>query len=291
MGKFELKEKYMNQVLNTFPQVRNLSPKFKIAGVVIGGLLFLLFLNPFVIVGAGERGVVMNFGAVEKNVLDEGLHFRMPIVQKVVKVDVKVHKAQTKADAASKDLQDTHSVIALNYHIAPDKANWIYQNIGLGFKDRIIDPAVQEVVKAVTARFTAVELITQREKVAHEIKEMLRQRLITSNIVVDDFAIMDFKFSTQFTQAIEAKQTAEQLALKAQRDLERVKIEADQKVAQAKAEAESLRLQKENVTPQLIKLRQIEASIKAIEKWDGHMPKITSGAIPFIDMRNLEKEN
>jgi len=88
----------------------------------------------------------------------------------------------------------------------------------------------------------------------------------------------------------EAKQTAEQLALKAQRDLERIKIEAEQKVASEKAEAESLRLQKENVTPQLIKLRQIEASIKAIEKWDGHMPKITTGAVPFIDTRSLDKD-
>jgi regulator of protease activity HflC (stomatin/prohibitin superfamily) len=109
-------------------------------------------------------------------------------------------------------------------------------------------------------------------------------------ILVDDFSIVNFKFSQVFEQAIEAKQTAEQLALKAQRDLERIKIEADQKVASARAEAEALRLQKENVTPQLIKLRQIEASIKAIEKWDGHLPKINSGAVPFIDVKSLEKD-
>jgi len=146
------------------------------------------------------------------------------------------------------------------------------------------------VVKAITARYNAVELITQREKVRDEIKGLLKSRLLNYNIVVDDFSIVNFKFSKQFEQAIEAKQTAEQFALKAQRDLERIKIEADQKMASAKAEAESLRLQKENVTPQLLKLRQIEASIKAIEKWDGHLPKISSGAIPFIDMKSLEKE-
>lgn len=145
-------------------------------------------------------------------------------------------------------------------------------------------------VKAITARYNAVELITQREKVRDEIKGLLKSRLLNYNIVVDDFSIVNFKFSKQFEQAIEAKQTAEQFALKAQRDLERIKIEADQKMASAKAEAESLRLQKENVTPQLLKLRQIEASIKAIEKWDGHLPKISSGAIPFIDMKSLEKE-
>jgi regulator of protease activity HflC (stomatin/prohibitin superfamily) len=188
----------------------------------------------------------------------------------------------------SKDLQDTKSTIAVNYHASPGKVNKIYQNIGTEYKDRIIDPAVQEVVKAITARYTAVELITQREKIRSEIKELLKQRLVAYDIIVDDFSIVNFRFSQQFEQAIESKQTAEQLALKAQRDLERIKIEAEQKVATAKAEAESLRLQKENVTSQLIKLRQIEASIKAIEKWDGHLPKLNTGAIPFIDVKSLD---
>ncbi len=253
-------------------------------------MIILMIMNPFVMVGAGERGVVLNFGAVQPNVLNEGLHFRIPIMQKIIKIDVKVHKSQTDAESVSKDLQDTRSTIAVNYHIFPEKANWIFQNIGIQYKERIIDPAVQEVVKAITAKYTAVELITQREKVRSEIKDLLKQRLLTYNIVVDDFSIVNFSFSQQFTQAIESKQTAEQLALKAQRDLERIKIEAEQKVTQAKAEAEALRLQKENVTPQLIKLRQIEASLKAIEKWDGHMPKVTSGAVPFIDVKSFEKE-
>ncbi|MCE5195444.1 MAG: prohibitin family protein [Nitrospiraceae bacterium] len=262
----------------------------KIIFFLVIGLIVFLIINPFVIVGAGERGVVLNFGAVQPNVMNEGLHIRIPIMQKVIKIDVKVHKSQTEAESVSKDLQDTHSIIAVNYHILPEKANWIYQNIGIGYKERIIDPAVQEVVKAITAKYTAVELITQREKVRYEIKDLLKQRLVGYNIIVDDFSIVNFKFSQQFAQAIESKQTAEQLALKAQRDLERIKIEAEQKIASAKAEAEALRLQKENVTPQLIKLRQIEANIKAIEKWDGKLPKITGGAIPFIDMKSFDKE-
>ncbi|MHB8882894.1 MAG: prohibitin family protein [Thermodesulfovibrionales bacterium] len=258
--------------------------------ILIAGLFLVFIMNPFVIVGAGERGVVLNFGAVQPLVLNEGIHFRVPIMQKVIKVDVKVHKSETGAEAASKDLQDIRSTIAVNYHILADKANWVYQNLGVSFKERIIDPAVQEVVKAITAKYNAVELITQREKVRDEIKALLKTRLLQYNIIVDDFSIVNFKFSQQFEQAIESKQTAEQFALKAQRDLERIKIEAEQKVASARAEAESLRLQKENVTPQLIKLRQIEASIKAIEKWDGHLPKINSGAVPFIDMKSFEKE-
>lgn len=260
----------------------------KLALLIIAGIIVLWMMNPFVIVGAGERGVVLDFGAVQPHVLSEGIHFRIPIMQRIVKMDVTIHKSQTDAESVSKDLQDTKSTIAVNYHIVPEQANWIYQNIKQEYKERIIDPAVQEVVKAITAKYTAVELITQREKVRGEIKDLLKSRLSTYNILVDDFSIVNFKFSQIFEQAIEAKQTAEQLALKAQRDLDRIKIEADQKVASARAEAESLRLQKENVTPQLIRLRQIEASIRAIDKWDGHLPKINSGAVPFIDVKSLD---
>ena len=284
----------MEKDLNIVEMVREKGSKglrvIKFAFMLFIAFVIILMLNPFVIIGAGERGVVLNFGAVQPVVFGEGIHFRIPVIQKIVKVDVKVHKEQVDAEAASKDLQDIRSTIAVNYHILPEKANWVFQNIGTAFKERIIDPTVQEVVKAITAKYTAVELITQREKVRSEIKALLKERLTVYNIIVDDFSIVNFKFSQQFTQAIEAKQTAEQLAMKAQRDLERIKIEAEQKVAQARAEAEALRLQKENVTPQLIRLRQIEASIKAIDKWDGHLPKINSGAIPFIDVKSLEKE-
>ncbi|MBI4767019.1 MAG: prohibitin family protein [Deltaproteobacteria bacterium] len=262
--------------------------RFKAVLWIIIALFIFFFINPFVMIGAGERGVVLNFGAVQRRVLNEGIHFRIPIMQRIIRVDVRVQKSQTDAAAASKDLQQTHSTIALNYHILPEKANWVYQQIGGAYKERIIDPAVQEVVKAVTAKYTAITLITQRETVRHEIREMLKQRLVAYNIIVDDFSIINFEFSKQFTQAIEAKQTAEQLAMKAQRDLERIKIEAEQKITQARAEAEALRLQKENVTPQLVRLRQIEASLRAIEKWDGHMPKVTSGTVPFIDVKNFE---
>jgi len=262
-------------------------------GKIVGGIMVLLIVallfNPFVIIGAGERGVVLNFGAVQETVLDEGLHLRVPIMQKIVRMDVKVQKAQTGAESVSRDLQEAHSTIAVNYHVSPSKANWVYQNLGKDYKERIIDPTVQEVVKAITARYTAVELITQREKVRHEIKSLLKERLIAYNIIIDDFSIVNFSFSKQFTQAIEAKQAAEQLALKAQRDLERVKIEAEQKITQARAEAEALKLQKENVTPELVKLRQIEAALKAIEKWNGQLPRVTASAVPFIDVKSYEQ--
>jgi len=261
--------------------------------VIIGlGIIFLLLaFKPWYQVGAGERGIVQNFGAVQDVVLNEGIHFKIPVVQTVTSMDVKIQKILTDAVASSSDLQDVDLSVALNYHIIPDKANLVYQKIGLEFKERIIDPAIKEVMKAVSARYTAEELITKRPAVSSEMKEALKSRLLKSNIAVDAFSIINFSFSQTFTDAIEAKQTAEQNALKAKRDLDRIKVEAKQTVAAATAEAKALGLQKQNITPDLIELRKIEANLKAIQKWNGILPNVTgSGAIPFIGVNDAQKK-
>jgi len=260
--------------------------------IIIGALIILLImLKPWVQVGAGERGIVQNFGAVQDLVLNEGIHFKMPLVQTVILMDVKIQKAKTDAASSSSDLQDVDLSVALNYHIIPDKANLVYQTIGLEFKERIIDPAIQEVMKAVSARYTAEELITKRPAVSSEMQAALTARLLSSNISVDAFSIISFSFSQTFTDAIEAKQTAEQNALKAKRDLDRIRVEAQQTIAAATAEAEALRLQKMNISPDLIELRKIEANLKAIEKWNGILPSVTgSGAIPFIGVGDVLKK-
>ncbi len=273
--------------------VQSLIGKVPSKGVVIIGviLIFLIFSRPWVQIGAGERGIVMNFGAVQKTVLAEGLHFRIPVMQEIVRMDVKVQKALTDADAASSNLQDVSSKVALNYHVIPDKANIVYQNIGIHFKERIIDPAILEVVKAVSARYSAEELITKRPAVSEAMRAALMERLLVHNIAVDAFSITSFNFSKTFIEAIEAKQAAEQLALKASRDLDRIKIEAEQKITAAKAEAESLRLQRANISSDLIELRKIEANLKAIEKWNGILPQVTGGgAVPLIGMGDMTKK-
>jgi prohibitin 2 len=260
--------------------------------VIVGVIIFILvFFRPWVQVGPGQRGIVLNFGAVQKQVLEEGLHLRIPVMQEIALMDVKVQKAETDAAAASADLQDVSSRVALNYHIVPDKANVVYQKIGVQFKERIIDPAILEVVKAVTAKYTAEELITKRPAVSEAMRLALMDRLIVNNIAVDAFSIVIFSFSKVFTEAIESKQTAEQLALKAKRDLDRIKIEAEQKITAARAEAESLRLQRANISIDLIELRKIEANMKAIDKWNGVLPQVTGGgAIPMIGLGDAPKK-
>jgi prohibitin 2 len=272
--------------------VKSAMKKGPIKVLIIIGVILLgfLFLTPWVQVGAGERGVVLDFGAVQKTVLGEGLHLRIPIMQEVALMDVKIQKAITNATASSADLQEVTSEVALNYHVIADKANIVYQSIGLQYKERIIDPAVQEVVKAITAKYTAEELITKRPAVSEAMKADLTARLMMNNIAVDAFSITGFSFSKIFMEAIESKQTAEQLALKSKRDLDRIKIEAEQKITSAQAEAESLRLQRANISIDLLELRKIEATMKAIEKWNGILPQVTGDAMPFIDVLNINKK-
>jgi len=250
----------------------------RIAIVVV---VLLLLVNSFKTIGAGERGVVFSqFGGVQDVVLGEGLRFKMPFIQEIIPIDVKIQKSQTAVAASSKDLQMVSSTIAVNYHVAPNAANKVYQDVGLSYKERIIDPAVQESMKAATAQFTAEELITKRGEVSVQIKDMLSERLLAHSIIVDEFNIVDFSFSAVFNEAIEMKQTAEQSALKAERDLERVKIEAEQQITTARAEAEGQRLQRQTISPAILQLR-------AIEKWDGHLPQVTSGGTPFIDLKAI----
>ena len=252
-----------------------------VVGIVILVAALIVLFNSLQTIGAGERGVVFSmFGGVQDLVLDEGLRFKIPFVEDIIPMDVKIQKSETAVSASSKDLQMVSSTIAVNYHVSPEAANHVYQEVGLSFKERILDPAVQESMKAGTAQFTAEELITRRAEVSTQIKDMLAGRLLTHNIIVDEFNIIDFSFSAVFNEAIEAKQTAEQSALKAERDLERVKIEAEQQITTARAEAESQRLQRETITSQLLQLR-------AIEKWDGHLPQVTSGGTPFIDLKAI----
>lgn len=254
----------------------------KIGFIVL--IVIVLFFTSVYTISAGQRGVLLTFGKPSMDAVGEGLHFKVPFAQTVKKMEVRTQKIEVSADAASKDLQDVQTIIALNFHLNAEQVPSLYQEVGRGYVDRIINPAIQESVKAVQAKFTAEELVSRRTEVRQGIQEVLTERLAKYYITVDDFNIVDFQFSEEFDRAIEEKVTAEQQMLKAGMDLERIKIEKEQAITQAQAEAESLRLQKQEVTPDLIKLRQIEVQRLAIEKWNGILPEVTGGAMPFIDV-------
>ena len=255
--------------------------KLILTGVAILFAVILLFSSVYTI-SAGERGVLLTFGKPSMDAIGEGLHFKFPIAQTIKKMEVRTQKIETNADAASKDLQNVETIIALNFHLSQEQVPKLYQEVGRDYIERIINPAIQEAVKAVQAKFTAEELVSRRTEVRNGIQDVLTERLAKYYIIVDDFNIVNFQFSAEFDNAIEAKVTAEQQKLKAEMDLERIIIEKEQKITQAQAEAESIRIQSLalNQNKDILQLR-------AIEKWDGVLPKVIGGATPFIDLNNL----
>lgn len=248
-------------------------------GALFAVFLFFIML-PFAMVGTGERGLVLHFGAFDGQVVDQGLHWRTPIYTRVVKMNVQVQAVSVEASAASKDLNNVATVMTLNYHVDPANVGPLYQNIGLDYPNKVIAPALQEAIKATTAKYTAEELITKREAVKTDALLVLRERLAKSYIVVDDLSITNFDFSPSFNAAIEAKVTAEQDALASKNKLEQVKYEAQQQIETAKASAESIRIQGDAISknPALVQL-------KWVEKWDGAMPRYMMGAgTPLINI-------
>ncbi len=252
---------------------------FGIAGIIVLWVLLSLFFT----IDAGERGVVLRFGAVNR-VVAEGMHAKLPFMEEVVRMNIRVQKSTTKTEAASRDLQAVHTTIVLNFSLQPDTVGEVYKNLRTHYVETVIEPIVKEGFKAASARYTAEELISKRETLKNEVREYLKNRMVHFGIVVVELSITDFEFSPEFNRAIEAKQTAEQLALKAKRDLDRIRVEAQQKIASAQAEAEALRLQRQSVSPELVRLREVEAQMKAIDKWDGKLPNVTGGAVPFISV-------
>lgn len=225
------------------------------------------------------------FGSVNLDEKPEGIGLKWPIGQKVVDIEVRTQKEEIVTPSTSKDLQSVSATIALNYHVQADLAADMYQNIGLAYRSRIIQPAVEEMVKSVSAKYTAEELISKRALVRDEMKRELNNRLSASSLVVDDFSIVNFEFSEEFDRAIEAKVTAEQLKLKAERDLERIRIEKEQKITQAQAEAESIRIQSE-----ALQQNQQILDLRWIEKWDGQTPKVvgSEGSLINIGLNDLK---
>ncbi len=269
----------MSQVIDAdnIEAMRKIKKKAPIFVILFIAIVFLF--ASIGTVGAGERGILLQFGAVQDRVIGEGLYFTIPFVQTVQKMDVKIQKDEVSASASSKDLQIVTSAVAINYNLVPEAVNRVWQEVGKNYNQRIIAPAIQEAVKAITARFTAEELITKRELVKDEIKNNLRERLARNDIAVVEINITAFDFSRAFNDAIEAKVTAEQLKLKSERDLERIRIEADQRVVEAEGKAKAIKTEAEalNSNPKVVELRWIE-------KWDGKTPQYWGGATPFVGL-------
>jgi prohibitin 2 len=274
--------------------------------VIIGFIVLIVVLAASIkIVEAGNRGVLLNFGAVDTSVsLAEGIHFVVPFRDNVVPIEVRTQKIVENAASASRDLQDVSTQVALNYHVNPDTAQVLFRQLGFDYANRVIAPAIQESVKQVTARFNAENLITNRETVKSEIENQIKQRLAAYNVEVETISITEFQFSEQFRRAVEAKVEAEQRALQANNELRRIEIEAQQAEAKAVGERQANIARAEGVRQANILQAQGESeAIKIIDvqlrenprylewlktqRWDGVLPLVTGGAegaTPFIQI-------
>jgi regulator of protease activity HflC (stomatin/prohibitin superfamily) len=250
------------------PKGGRVSP-WLVLGPTLGLMALITLLTCVTQVGTGEIAVMTRFGRVTGQELTEGIHFKLP-TDSAVKYDVKVQKEEAEAEAASADLQDVHSKLALNYSLEPGSVDDIHRRLGTTYKTKVIEPALQEVFKATTSQYNATNLITERPEVKAKAVVALRERLQPFGIRVVDLNITNFSFSPAFAEAIEAKQVAQQNAERARFNLEAAKVDAEAQQVQALTLSE-LYLQK-----------------LFLEKWDGHMPQVVSsgqgGAQTIIDL-------
>lgn len=217
-------------------------PKPRTVGIVVFlFLLILLIWNSFVIVPAGHRGIVLWWGSVEKRVKGEGLNFKVPIAERVIKVDVRVQPHPFKEiDAASKEYQMVRLTGMMNFHINPAHVNELYQKVGLDFANKVIDPAFNDFVKEVVPNYPITEILPKREEIRKRAMTKLGENLSRYHIIVDDIYISNIRFSTEYEKAIEAKQVAQQQVETQRQVLAQREIEAQQKIVTAKGEAESI---------------------------------------------------
>ncbi|MGH8215150.1 MAG: prohibitin family protein [Rhodanobacteraceae bacterium] len=262
------------KMLEAVPRLR----KPRVLEIAIAALIVVLAWSAFVTVGPGERGVLMTFGAVEHGVLVPGLHMKIPFVQTVKLMNVQIQKSETSETAASRDLQDVTTKVAVNWSITAGDAEWVYERLGdeTQLTDKVIAPIVSNAVKAVAARYDAEQLVEKRDVVRDQIQQQIVGALAQYKVQVQGVNITNFNFSDDYAKAIEQKQVAQQRAQQAEYDLARTKVQAQQEVAQAQGQAQAQKLLQTTLTPEIIRL-------KAVDKWNGVLPQVTGGgAVPFI---------
>ncbi len=266
-------------------------------GVAIGIIILIIIgvvaFASVKIVDSGHRGVLLHWNAVDLSQppLEEGLHFVVPFQDEVVDIEVRTLKYEKNTRSASKDLQTVETTVTVNYHPDKEAVHRLYKNLGLDYENRVIQPAIEETVKQVTANYNAEELITKRPLVKQDIESSIRERLNQFEVVTEVISITDFEFSPLFAQAIESKVEAEQKALKAENDLLRIEVEAKQReanaigvananIAEAKGEAEAIAIINQALAENPNYLEWLKT-----QAWDGKLPLVVGeGGTPFIQI-------
>jgi regulator of protease activity HflC (stomatin/prohibitin superfamily) len=240
-------------------------------GIMTGAFVFVIgiIFQSFTVISAGHTGVQVTLGEVNLQALTEGVHFVNPI-SSVKDVDVRLQRSNlNNASAGTKDLQQVHTDIVINYRLTASKVPHIYKEFGLDVDSKVLGPAMNESFKAVTAHYTSEELITKRQEVSDSIQARLQEKLSQFDITVSNISLVNFGFSKAYQEAIEAKVTATQQKQKAEQDLQRIEVEAKSRIAQAEGEAKAIAIQAQAIQSNG---GQQYVQLQWIEKWDGKMP-------------------
>lgn len=278
----------MNNVNVTDVKLTNPKIKKLIIILAIVAVIAIIAVNTITVVGAGHTGVVVTMGKVNEGVLQEGIHAKIPFIQNVVMIDNRIQKLEVTTEAFSKDLQSVDTTLAINYRVDTAKSYSIYKNIGANYEDVLVTPAVNEVLKAITAKYTAEETVTNRALISKGLVEELNNKLNSIGLYVTDVNIVNFDFSDAFITAIEEKQVAQQQLLKAETEkktaITNAEAEAEAAKIRAQGEAEANTTLSKSLTDQVIEN-------KKIEKWNGEMPKVTGGNGTIIDLGSVSDSN
>ena len=276
-------DKFQSYITNTGKEVKNMD-KNGVAGVVTVLILFViavLLCNPIVVVGVGQRGVKVTLGKVSPESLGEGMHFIMPYIQRIAKMDVKTQKYTTQTHVYTKDIQQAKISYVVNYNLVADSAYRMYQEVGMDYVSKVINPVLEGTIKDVIGKWNAQDLVANREEATNDILAKLKDQLTERYVNVTDFQIIDIGYSEVFERAIESKVTAEQDALKAKNKTVQIQEEAKQKVISAEAEAKSMSIRANALTQ-----NKALVEYEAVQKWNGILPQYMMGnSVPFINLK------
>jgi len=242
-------------------------------------------------INTGQVGVKTIWGKADNEAMQPGIYFYNPISSKIYKLNTKVETVETDSQAASKDLQNVQTQITVNYHLGTKDPIQHFIRLGADqdkIENTIVKPTISEAFKATVAQFSAEDLIVKRDIVSNLIESTLETKLSQYDLYVDSISITNFQFSKAYSEAVEAKQVAEQNANKAKNDLQRIQVEAQQKIVEAQAQAQAMQLQKQVVNADLIQLKQLEIQSKMIDKWNGQFPATYMGTNSPTTLLNLK---
>jgi len=245
-----------------------------------------VFMSACTVVGPGERGFSISLGKVGSEVREPGAYLWIPFFHGSKTLNIQTQRSDVETSAASKDMQEIKTEVALNWSITPDQVMNVFKNTGDedSVLRKVISPAVSESLKAATANMTAEEILTKRTELKTQIDTLLRTRLANYGVTLQDVSIVNLTFSKEFTDAIERKQIAEQEAKQAEYVAQKATQQANADVERAKGQAESQRLMKSTITPEVLQM-------KALERWSGVLPTVMgTNALPFLNL-NFDEKN